>query len=39
MAELIVVGFKQDMYRASEALNLLKDRQPHRTRTRNPSPG
>jgi len=25
MAELIVVGFKQDMFRASEALNMLKD--------------
>src|SRR5258706_16454461 len=25
MAELIVVGFKQDMYRASEALNMLQD--------------
>jgi uncharacterized membrane protein len=25
MAELIVVGFKQDMYRASEVLNTLKD--------------
>jgi uncharacterized membrane protein len=25
MAELIVVGFKQDMFRASEALNMIKD--------------
>jgi uncharacterized membrane protein len=25
MAELIVVGFKKDMYRASEALNMLQD--------------
>jgi uncharacterized membrane protein len=25
MAELIVVGFKKDMFRASEALNMLKD--------------
>ena len=25
MAELIVVGFKQDMHRASEALNMLQD--------------
>src|SRR5262245_65728798 len=25
MAELIVVGFKKDMYRASEVLNTLKD--------------
>ena|SRR5689334_22152938 len=25
MAELIVVGFKKDMYRASEALNMLSD--------------
>ena len=25
MAELIVVGFKQDMYRASEALNMLQN--------------
>jgi uncharacterized membrane protein len=25
MAELIVVGFKQDMYRASQALNMIKD--------------
>ena len=25
MAELVVVGFKQDMYRASEALNMLQD--------------
>jgi len=25
MAELIVVGFKNDIYRASEALNMLKD--------------
>ena len=25
MAELIVVGFKHDMFRASEALNMLKD--------------
>ena len=25
MAELIVVGFKQDMFRASEALNMLED--------------
>ena len=25
MAELIVVGFKKDMYRASEALNQIKD--------------
>src|SRR5262245_64365873 len=25
MAELIVVGFKQDMYRASEVLNTLQD--------------
>ena len=25
MTELIVVGFKKDMYRASEALNLLQD--------------
>src|SRR4051812_8856971 len=25
MAELIVVGFKKDMYRASEALNQLRD--------------
>lgn len=24
MAELIVVGFKKDMYRASEALNMLE---------------
>ena len=25
MAELLVVGFKKDMYRASEALNMLQD--------------
>ncbi|MCK7503992.1 MAG: hypothetical protein MZV70_07760 [Desulfobacterales bacterium] len=25
MAELIVVGFKKDMYRASEALNMIQD--------------
>jgi hypothetical protein len=25
MAELIVVGFKKDMHRASEALNMLQD--------------
>jgi uncharacterized membrane protein len=25
MAELIVVGFKRDIYRASEALNMLQD--------------
>ena len=25
MTELIVVGFKKDMYRASEALNMLQD--------------
>ena len=25
MAELLVVGFKKDMYRASEALNMLED--------------